>query len=316
MRSKDSGRRGHAGALAGGRRRHATRSILAVVVETAGTKASEGGSKRFPALDPEPAHRPWLSILGPWAVLAIIGAVIAAVVVGLGGSSHPKPRAAPVGPLAGARGRIISFSYQDGEFSISAVDGSDVRPLPSIGRLASGRAGLFASPDRRFLATTSGQVYSLGSGTPVIEHTQIHLGGNQILEGFADGDKALLVTDQTPYAALSAVTIPGGKVTSLGTADTAAGDPQHIGAFVSVAGAPIPLPSQQGFQPNEQQPDVRVELRDAGGPAVVLGTAASLNKVLGMDPAEPVTLTAVPGPAGDKVAVIIGLANAAGGPPP
>src|SRR5258708_33465373 len=70
------------------------------------------------------------------------------------------------------------------------------------------------------------------------------------------------------------------------------------GAFVS--GAAPPGASATGTQVS---PDSRVELRNAGQPALVLATAGSLNRDLGQGRNDPVQLIPYPDPSGDTIAV-------------
>jgi WD40-like Beta Propeller Repeat len=99
---------------------------------------------------------------------------------------------------------------------------------------------------------------------------------------------------------VSVYSLGTGSSRPLGVADSVAGDPLAAGAFVSVAVPPEASATVAPFGP-----DARVELRDAGRPAVVLATAASLNRHLGQSPDQPVQLIPYPDPAGDKIAVVV-----------
>lgn len=69
------------------------------------------------------------------------------------------------------------------------------------------------------------------------------------------------------------------------------GDPASIGAFVAVSGP--------------GRADSRLELRDRGHPALVLATAAQLNRDSGRPAGQPVHLTMFPDADGQKVAVVL-----------
>ena len=102
---------------------------------------------------------------------------------------------------------------------------------------------------------------------------------------------------QNPVTAFSLAT---GSPSSLGSADSTAGDPQSVGAFVSVA-----APASASVTATQVFPDSRIELRDAGRPAVVLATAGALERALGQSRNNPVQLVPYPDPQGDKVAVVV-----------
>ena len=82
-----------------------------------------------------------------------------------------------------------------------------------------------------------------------------------------------------------------------------AGDPQVLGAFVTVAAT---------HQPGALSPtglnglaDTRTIPRDSGRPAELLATAAQLDGQVDQNPGEPVNLSVFPDHDGGKVAVMI-----------
>jgi hypothetical protein len=125
--------------------------------------------------------------------------------------------------------------------------------------------------------------------------------------GFADGDRALDAQANVPGRPLAVDVVPLGddQVTSLGDAHSAAGDPQALGAFVTVA-SPRLLPAT-GTVPGWARTvvDADVELRDAGRAPAILATAGELATDVGEPSQTPVELTVLPDPAGDRVAVMI-----------
>jgi hypothetical protein len=96
------------------------------------------------------------------------------------------------------------------------------------------------------------------------------------------------------------VLLADGDTISLGYADQATGDPQNLGAFVTVA-----APAQSGAHGwRGGRADATVELRGAEG-STILATSASLNRDLGEDPARPLTLRILPDSSGNQLAVVI-----------
>jgi hypothetical protein len=121
----------------------------------------------------------------------------------------------------------------------------------------------------------------------------------------ADGGQAVALTNRSANTALSTVSLLSlqtGRAIILGAADSAAGDPAALGAFVSVAATTQPGatgPGQPGLV------DSSVELRDQGRPSVVLASAAELNQDIHQDPDRPVSLGVFPDHDGGKVAVVL-----------
>ena len=164
--------------------------------------------------------------------------------------------------------------------------------------------------DHRFVTTLQGDLLAVNNAggldqTDVPRITRAALLGGP--DTFAAGDTAVIVVassgEQLHTGAISALLLQGRRSVALGIADEAAGDPQALGAFVSVAlpgaSSEVPVGGYLGL------PDSRVELRDAGQPAWVLATAAQLNAALGQPKAQPVHLSVFPNPAGTAVAVML-----------
>lgn len=164
--------------------------------------------------------------------------------------------------------------------------------------------------DHRFVTTLQGDLLAVNNAggldqTDVPRITRAALLGGP--DTFVAGDTAVIVVassgEQLHTGAISALLLQGRRSVALGIADEAAGDPQALGAFVSVAlpgaSSEVPVGGYLGL------PDSRVELRDAGQPAWVLATAAQLNATLGQPKAQPVHLSVFPNPAGTAVAVML-----------
>jgi hypothetical protein len=122
---------------------------------------------------------------------------------------------------------------------------------------------------------------------------------------FSDHDASLVVQSYpayypTPPATYSVQSVRTGRTTPLGIGDSgAAADPQVAGAFVAYARPSRVTP------PGGAQPDIRLELRDAGARPRVLATSARIIHVLGIRPRYGVTLVPLPNPQGTMVAVAV-----------
>lgn len=270
---------------------------------------------RFPALDPEPP--PGARRRRRLLALAVAGVAAAALAAGLllgttgSAGGHQGRSGAPLGVTRSARIVLITPL---GELATAGIDGTHLAVLGSLGRYGNGFPT--ASPDGQYLAAPDGSIFSLRDGTVVPVKATLHLSQKQVLSmrgPFADHDRAMLVLTEgmfgnpTANAGVDAAPLAGGQPVPLGDADEAVGDPQQLGAFVSVLGQEV------GASPGGQvaPPDSSVELRDAGVPAVTLITAAQAAAAVGLDPGVAVVLYPAPDPQGDKVAV--GVAPASGG---
>ena len=209
-------------------------------------------------------------------------------------------------PRAAAAGRIVTQDPQ-GTIVLADPGGGHVTPLPGLDSF--GGEVITASLDRRFVANLQGAVLpvdTVGAQVrfliPTVVPKAALLGGP---DTFTDYNQALILVtsgeQQQRAGALFAVGFTGQRPVSLGVADEAAGDPQALGVFVSVAAATHPnQPPPGGYA---GLADSRIEMRDASAAPQVLATAAQLNADLHQDPARPVHLSVFPSPSGDAVAV-------------
>lgn len=262
-------------------------------------------------------------LLRATAVVAIGAAIALAVALwpssGPAPSAHDKAAGAAarkqqatgpvrIGPVSAAG--LLVMVEPSGHLAVSAPDGAGLKSFDSLGIYHQQPPAV--SGDNRFAVTPSGQVLALSGGQVSFQGPGVGPALSQQTvvdnsDAFADGDRAVIVLTEgrfgvrTAEAEVSAAIPATGKVVSLGTANLAAGDPQAVGAFVSVA-VPGPFPAS-GSHP--VQPDSRVELRDAGKPAVVLGTAPQLLADIGDSTSEKAALSVSPSPSGNEVAVAI-----------
>ena len=242
-------------------------------------------------------------------VLLLAAGVAAAVAFWpFSASSAPKAAAAPRPGLPAAidRGRIVALNPA-GYLVLSDPDGARVTRVSALG--AAGQS-VAAAPDDRYLSLGNGQLAVVRNGDTLAAYpSKVPLSSQYAAawpDSFADHNRDLIMlldygssgySTRNPVTAFSLAT---GSSRSLGTADSTAGDPQSVGAFVSVA-----APAQASVTTTQISPDSRVELRDAGRPAVVLATAGVLNRALGQSRNNPVQLIPHPDPQGDKIAVVV-----------
>jgi hypothetical protein len=237
-------------------------------------------------------------------VLALTGTLVG-IKAASGGGTAPRQAAASLPPAA-TTGHILA---QDAHGTLVLVDPATDQVVGPAGLDSLSGETVMAAPDRRFITTLQGDLLAIDSSgqldhTPSPRITQALLGGPGT---FAGGDRAVIVVasggEQLRTGAISALILADRRLVALGTADEAAGDPQAVGAFVSVAapGAPDRVAAGGYFG----QPDSRVERRDAGQPVVPLATAAQLNTALRQPANQPVHLSVFPNPAGTAVAVVL-----------
>ncbi len=219
-------------------------------------------------------------------------------------------RSAPVAgiplPAAAAHGRIV-VATPDGRLALADPDGGNYTPLHVRGLVPFGQMPVMLAPDGRYL-TTLAQVIGISNGT-LTAARDTAVDANMVVPAlpgaFADHDRAVVALSgfygygsaDNPIVVYD---LASGAKTTLGAGDNVAGDPAAVGVFTTVAAAVQPSSNV----PNPSlHPDARVELRDAGHRPVVLATASSLSRVLGLDPSIQAQLVPYPDPAGDKVAV-------------
>jgi hypothetical protein len=268
------------------------------------------GRPRFPAVDPEPPPRPWWWRVAVCAGVLAVAAGVAAAVAFWPFSARPARTSAaarrPGLPAAIDRGRIVTLN-QVGYLALSDPDGTRVTKVSALGAVGQSVA---AAPDNRYLSLGNGQLAVVRNGATLAAYpSKVPLSSQYAAafpDSFADHDRDLIMllnygsgiySVENPVTAFSLAT---GSSSSLGIADSAAGDPQSVGAFVSVAAQAEPSATAQQISP-----DSRVELRDAGRPAVLLATAGALNHALGQSRNNLVQLVPYPDRQGDKIAVVV-----------
>ncbi|HEY5988543.1 MAG TPA: hypothetical protein VIV12_19505 [Streptosporangiaceae bacterium] len=270
------------------------------------------GRARFPALDPEPPPRPWWRrLLVPAGVIAVAAVVAVSVAdwPALTGRAHRSASAPrPTGVVAS--GRILAETATGG-LVVAGPDGGKAVALTALGQFP---PSLRAAPDSRYVWLGDGQTLSLASlRHPAVTQTKAKFSASTqapLLNPFAGHDRYAVLLDSFHGApqAIARITVNSlatGKAAALGNGHFAAGDPQTVGAFVTVAGAP--RPSSAG---NQVIPDARLELRQAGHAPVTLATAAGLNHGLGASRRRQVALIPFPSPSGNQVAVEVQTATA------
>jgi hypothetical protein len=236
-------------------------------------------------------------------VVVAIGALTVAIVTAVNAPSGSAPGSGLGVPSAvrALRGLVIAQG-PGGTFALSRPDGSHRAAVPKR-PLAPADNALVVGSGGQVVAVAPGRVPSpvLAPGAPVIAS------GASAPEPLADGGKAIVVVGRPSgpgfLSSVSVVTIAGDRSISLGTADSAAGDPAALGAFVAVVATlqrHISRPGQGGVLS-----DSRVELRDEGHPPVALADAAALNQAVHEDPGLRVNLGLFPDHDGGKVAVVL-----------
>lgn len=268
--------------------------------------ADQGEQRRiFPALDPEPPRRPWWRrAAAPAAALLLAAATAVTIAAWPSSSGQPRPRSAAP-PVIAAGGHVV-VQTSDGGLALAGPGGGRLRKLAIPGFIRGGYTPPAVAPDGRYLVTANNQIIAISGPAATFVARNLSLGTRTHLpwpEPFAAHGHALVVLNGpfgiTTSMPASVYSWSSGHSTSLGTADSAAGDAQARGAFVSVA-SPV-APSATVTRP--VTPDSRVELRDAGRPARILATASALNRDIGLAGRVRVALVPYPDPAGSKVAV-------------
>jgi hypothetical protein len=264
---------------------------------------------RFPALDPEPPPSPWRiarRVLVLVVVLAIgFGGYTA--VSRLGGRTGRAPSASqPASVSAGSKfSGVVLAQRANGSLSLTDMASGKTVLLTKLGDFGSLNPGL-VSPDGRFLLDPgTGQIVSFARlAHPALVpnkllFTPAGAGYTQAYWSDHDTSVVVLVYSNSPSPTFPAVAVQNvttGATSALHGIDNAAGDPQQPGAFVSV---PVPGPPPASAPPD----DAAVELKDAGSPARLLATTATLVRAAGLKKGSLVSLDPVPNPQGTMVAV-------------
>jgi hypothetical protein len=272
--------------------------------------ADAGGTglrPRFPALDPEPPRRSWRRA-------ALVLAAVVVVVAGLSGYAALRP--GHHGGSAGQRTRTSPFSglilaqASSGVLSLTDVHTGRVMLMRKLGEFSANPPPL-VSPDGKYLVSAAmGTLFSLATPTQLamvpnaLTFPSTSFSDVSTTDPFSDHDASMLIqTTQigyvTAFSGYEVQSVQSGHTASLGIADSAAGDPQAPGAFVSYAHPSRVTP------PDGVHPDIGVELRDAGAAPKVLVTSARIDHVLGITPRYGVTLVPYPNPQGTMVAVAV-----------
>lgn len=262
---------------------------------------------RFPALDPEPPRRSWRG-----AVLAL--AVVVVVAAGLSGYAALRPGHRHGD--AGERTRTSPFSglilaqTSSGVLSLTDVHTGRVMLLRKLGEFSSIPPPLVSPDDKYLVSAAMGTLFSLAIPTRpakvanALTFPSTSFNDISTTDPFSDHDASMLIQRTwfgyvTAFSSYSVQSVQSGRTASLGIADSAAGDPQAPGAFVSYAHPSRVTP------PHGVHPDISVELRDAGAAPKVIATAAMIDHVLGIMPRYGVTLVPYPNPQGTMVAVAV-----------
>jgi hypothetical protein len=258
---------------------------------------------RFPALDPEPPRRQWQRR----RVIPVAALAVAVGVAALGYALVPagsRPHVTQTRPAS--FGGMILAETRDGRLTLTDLRTGRVARLTNLGLFPTSPPPVVSADGKYLISPAMGELISLADpAKPAKIKTALSFSVNSspwLTSPFANRDTSLIVqamvyTSPVARARTSVQSVATGGTVSLGIADSAGGDPQRAGAFVSV-----PRP---GLQPpaDEATPDMRLELRDAGAPTRILATAARLGHVLGIKAVNAITLTPVPNPQGTMVAV-------------
>jgi hypothetical protein len=242
--------------------------------------------------------------------LLVLGTVAFAVDAASPAAHSPRATGPPL-PVPPLPGRVIAEA-DDGGLSLSQPDGTHMAGL---------RLRRFTSSYRPLFVDQGGSVIAVQrSGGVDLSSLSLALNPRWTVvspDALTGGGRALIVKSETkwrgPTSTALVATFNNHRLADLGPADDAAGDPQVLGAFVTV-----PLPEQPAVAGAlagiNGLVDDRVELRDVGQDPIVLATSAQLERDIGQVPAGPVNLTVYPDGNGQKVAVEVnpigsGLAN-------
>jgi hypothetical protein len=216
-------------------------------------------------------------------------------------SSHRGPAPAPFQALAG---RVMAVSPGGQLVSVDPASGKAAElPVPAGG---SPFVPTSVSPNGQRLLDDAGMVFALTEAGAVARSSAV----SRMLSGatspaqsmpFADDSQALLAVTHPaggPATAL-VVSLIDGQEFDLGVVDSAGGDAQSLGAFVSVPSDP----DETGM--GAVSADAGVELRVAGESPELLSTSAEINQYVGSPPSRQVTLSVYPNPTGDAIAVAV-----------
>jgi hypothetical protein len=265
----------------------------------------------FPVLDVEPPPR-------SWKARALRGALVAAAVAIVAGGAYGIASSVAGGSHPSAAARVVVMT-DDGRLALVTLGQAETKPVPRLGPYQQIPPAI--SADGRYLVADDGTVIALSSHGVSVKPANVRIDPSRQQSSFAsplaDHDGAVVVLDEpvigppTPTTQIAVLPLASGRPISLGGGDVASGDPQALGAIVSVA-APGPAPATTDDGPG-QPADARVERRDVGRVPVILGTAPSLEKALGEPTTQPVALDSFPDAAGDLIAITVTPVKGNGG---
>jgi hypothetical protein len=272
---------------------------------------ASGQPRRFPVLDEEPPARPlWRRLLVPAGVIVLAGAVTAAVIIWPRSAPSSRQAASRQAQLTAAGGHILAVAGL-GSLVLSDPAGRNVTKLHGLGEVG---PAIFPALDNRYFSLDNGQVLAVsGHRPPAMASTRVQLWPS-ISEGtsvspFADHDRQLVqltlpFTSLATSQAVSLISLATGQSMGFGRGHSVAGDPKAVGVFISVArrGPPAATATATNLS---VAPDSKLWLRDAGRPAVLLATAANLDRDLHLSPRLQVEMTPYPSPSGNEVAVTV-----------
>lgn len=262
---------------------------------------------RFPALDPEPPPRPWRRVGAALVIIvAGLGSWLGLTVSGHRTADHKAVVSVHLAP--GLTGVVLSET--PGSF-LSATDMQTGKAVVfrNFGQFSSNPNPAVSADGKYLFDAAVGRFLSLSvPGHPAAAPNALSFSPGDMpgfmADPWSDHDTGVVELSypvngqgfQATFPVAEVESVRTGNAVSLGQADSAAGDPQHVGAFVAV-------PETGKTPTNGFQPDARLILADIGAPSRVLATTAQLNHALGNKPGTPLSISPIPNPQGSMVAV-------------
>jgi hypothetical protein len=268
---------------------------------------------RFPALDPEPPPNPWRIARRVLVFAAVLAAGFGGytAVSHLGQSSGRAPSASRPAAASVSAGShfsgVVLAQRPDGVLSLTDMASGKTVLLGKLANFGSLTPELISPDGRYLLDPTTGQIVSFARlAHPVAVPNKLVFmaeGAGFTQAYWSDHDTSVVVllyqnSVTATFPAVAVQTVRTGATAALRGIDNAAGDPQQPGAFVSV---PVPGPAPLNGPPH----DAAVELKDAGRPARLLATTATLVRAVGLKKGSLVSLDPIPNPQGTMVAIAV-----------
>ena len=249
----------------------------------------------FPALDPEPPPHPWRR-LGATLIVGLAIALGSWLGYNLSGSAPHRSAAAAASFTRGLTGVVLAET-PGSYLSATDMQTGKVVVFSKLGQFSSNPEPAVTADGRYLLDAAIDRLLSLSSiGHPQVVPNALSFStgdmGAFMADPWSDHDNG--VVEVAPNAMVEFVRT--GRAVSLGTADFAAGDPQHAGAFFGVPGPGQP-------SPDGVFPDGEVVLADVGARSRLLATTAQLNHAAGIKRTTRASLVPIPSPQGSRVAV-------------